>query len=225
MEELACEDSNYVEENIDDIAAPRPATEEDIAALESPPKEAPFIAEVNGFWDQPYVSSGKYKRKKGKSIYGSTGSKKTEMRTRFQSKVFSENRTWNDPESLLYGPTANTDPGQNFTPVFLSHARLYVLGNKYGIDNLTSLALCKLHQTLKLFHLYQQQRINDVIELVRYTYENTLRSANDALRMLVTEYIVAEIDTIGKSAAFKLLLEEGGEFVVDFWELTRNHLL
>lgn len=150
-------------------------------------------------------------------------SKTAKLREGFKSKVFPRNRTWNKSDEL-YGPVGKTDPEQDFTPVFLSHARLYVLGNKYGIDNLVCLALHKLHETLTLFRLFEN-RASDVIELVRYAYDNTQQSSDDALRALVVEYIGAEIDVIGRSPEFRELLEEGGEFVVDFWKTVQLHLL
>ena len=38
---------------------------------------------------------------------------------------------------------------------------------------------------------------------------------------MIVEYIVCEIDTIGKHEDFTKFIEEGGEFVGDFWRLTR----
>ncbi|KAF2092510.1 hypothetical protein NA57DRAFT_82226 [Rhizodiscina lignyota] len=151
-----------------------------------------------------------------------TESKISKLRAEFRSKMFPESRTWNALNNL-YQTVANTDPKQDFTPVFVGHARLYVLGNKYGIDNLSSMALHKLHKTLGLFDLFEA-RIPDVIELVRYIYENTLDS-DDELRVLVMDYITSEIDSIGRHAEFRSLLKEGGDFVVDFWDKIQRHLL
>ncbi|KAF1971353.1 hypothetical protein BU23DRAFT_555888 [Bimuria novae-zelandiae CBS 107.79] len=71
------------------------------------------------------------------------------------------------------------------------------------------------------FKLYTQ-RVGDIIELARYAYSNPdLPDRGDAgsldeLRELVVEYIVCEIDTIGKCDEFVKFMEDGGEFVGDF---------
>jgi hypothetical protein len=93
---------------------------------------------------------------------------------------------------------------------------------------LKSLALHKLHKTLMDFELYHQ-RVSDIVELARYAYENgpdrsEAGTLND-LRQLVVEYVVCEIDTIGRHNRFKALLEDGGEFVGDFWRIVRRYLL
>ena len=59
----------------------------------------------------------------------------------------------------------NSHAKQDYTGVFLAHARLYVFANKYGIEPLESLSLHKLHATLKSFTLYRA-RIGDILKLV-----------------------------------------------------------
>lgn len=39
------------------------------------------------------------------------------------------------------------------------------------------------------------------------------------------EYIACKIDSIGKSQGFAELMEEGGEFVGDFWGLAKKYLI
>lgn len=89
-------------------------------------------------------------------------------------------------------PISNTNPTQNFTPVFLAHARLYLFADKYLIRLLKQLALQKLQQTLVRFELYPE-RINDIIELIRYSYsdDNTLDNGSDELRALVILYVAS----------------------------------
>lgn len=113
---------------------------------------------------------------------------------------------------------------EDFSTVFTTHARLYLLGDKYDITDLKSLALEKLHQTLLKFQLYES-RIGDVLNLVRYVYENGPQDHEDSLRDLVTGYVVTEVDVIGKSSEFSTLLEEGGMFVSAFWTIVKTELL
>ena len=170
-------------------------------------------------------SSSKKKKKKivtdpwGEEPPESEISKLAKLRKSFQSGTYGNDLIWGTTKIQV---ATNSDPRQNFTTVFLSHAQLYVIGDKYDIEDLSSLALYRLHKTLSVFSLYDN-RIEDVLQLVRYAYQNTRQE--DRLRGLVTKYITTEVDTIGKSPAFHSLLEEGGEFVGDFWRLTQLHLL
>lgn len=127
-----------------------------------------------------------------------------------------------------YQPKPNSSANQDYTPVFLAHARLYTFAEMRLIYPLRDLALDKLHRTLGEFQLYAQ-RVGDVVELARYAYKNGPdRSESgelDGLRQLVVEYMAREADTIGENPKFKVLLEEGGEFVGDFWGLVSKYML
>ncbi|KAI4936011.1 hypothetical protein J4E85_001339 [Alternaria conjuncta] len=130
-----------------------------------------------------------------------------------------------EPKTIMlerFLPPENSAPEQDFTPIFLAHARLYTFACMRLIDPLKRLALHKLHQTLLKFKLYDR-RVGDVVELARYAYDNGEDRKPDGtiedLRKLVVEYIACEVSTIGKHEAFAPLLQEGGEFVVDFWRI------
>ena len=127
-----------------------------------------------------------------------------------------------------FEPQPNSSPRQDFTPVFLAHARLYDFASMYLVQPLRALALYKLHKTLMSFQLYTR-RVSDVLELARYAYDHGSdrkpEGTIDDLRELVVEYIACELDTIGKHKEFKQLIEEGGEFVGDFWDVVRVDLL
>ena len=82
---------------------------------------------------------------------------------------------------------------------------------------LEALTLYKLYKTLINFKLYIK-RVGDIIRLARSAYSNPdLPDRNDDgiiddLRRLVVEYIVCEIDIIGKC----------DEFVGDFWRTVKE---
>jgi hypothetical protein len=146
--------------------------------------------------------------------------KPVSLRRRFNA---GEYLTSDEPKTKSFDdciPKENTEHEQDFTPVFLAHARLYTFACMRLIDPLKRLALHKLHQTLLKFKLYDR-RVGDVVELARYVYDHGEdRKPNgtiEDLRKLVVEYIACEVSTIGKHEAFVPLLQEGGEFVVDFW--------
>lgn len=111
-------------------------------------------------------------------------------------------------------------PSEDFTPVFIAHAELYVFAEKYGIKTLKQTTLHKLHKTLAIYKMNPAD-IRPIIELIRYTFseDNTLDQENhvDDLRELVIAYITGEIKTIGKCPQFLILLEEGGAFVGNVW--------
>ena len=98
------------------------------------------------------------------------------------------------------------------------------------VDNLRALTLSKLHETLVGFRLYEC-RVGDVVSLARFAYsdenisDRTEEGDIDELRDLVVYYIASEFDIIGKANVFNAFLEEGGEFVSDFFRALRNGLL
>jgi hypothetical protein len=113
-------------------------------------------------------------------------------------------------------PGPNDDPLEDYTPVLLSHAHIYVFADRYDIPPLKTLALHKLRQTLIKFTLYRE-RIGDIVELARYSYANTPELSGgvvggnmDALRELVLDYLVCKVEYVVESEKFLLLMEEGG---------------
>jgi hypothetical protein len=153
---------------------------------------------------------------------------RTPSRTQFNTRNY---LTDGGPEVLIlqqFEPKPNSTEDQNFTPVLLAHARLYCFAHVRLITPLKALTLDKLHKTLLNFKLYAE-RVGDIIELARCVCSNpdlpdrgddgTL----DDLRKLVVDYIVCEIDTIGKYDDFTKYVEEGGEFVGDIWRLAKNY--
>ncbi|OAT01445.1 uncharacterized protein BDCG_17090 [Blastomyces dermatitidis ER-3] len=120
-----------------------------------------------------------------------------------------------------FTPPENTGPWEDFTPVFLKQARLYVLADKYGIDLLCQLVLSKLHQTLRTFKLYDTG-VSGIVDFVRFVYLNTppnQGSRVDAMRNFTTCYVVSVLGQIGENECFLELLEEGGPFICDFWHI------
>ncbi len=104
----------------------------------------------------------------------------------------------------------NRDPAEDYTPVFLSHAAVYVFAEKYQIAALQSLALHKLQRTLLKFTLYKE-RVGDVVGLIEYTYNNTpqLSEGMDQLRYLVIVYTAYVVEYLTHNDRFQSLLDEG----------------
>jgi hypothetical protein len=198
--------------------APEPVPEpEPVLEVEPPPMPMDYPEEV-GEYDEPDTQ------------YEVRPISRTPLRTQFNSRNYLNDDA---PKALIqqhFEPRPNSAVNQNFTPVLLAHARLYCFAHLRLIAPLEALTLDKLHKTLMNFKLYTK-RVGDIIELARYAYSHPdLPDRSDDgtlndLRALVIEYIVCEIDTIGKCDEFVKYIEEGGEFVGDFWRMVRDYMV
>ncbi|KAM0460812.1 hypothetical protein ACHAO4_001604 [Trichoderma viride] len=108
---------------------------------------------------------------------------------------------------LKGAPGRSNQAHEDYTSTFLSHARLYVFAECYGITGLMELSLSELHGALVTFRLYEE-RVNDVVELVRYCYDNLVP---EALREMITLYAVCKIEKLWVSEEFQVLVEVHGE--------------
>jgi hypothetical protein len=199
-----------------EAAAAAAAGEEEAPGEEAPP-EPPRAFECGRSYSQTHHISKASRKVKSKD------SRKVNLRKSFDIKficsTLPRQRIINSCEII-----PNSHAKQDYTGVFLAHARLYIFADKYGIESLESLSLHKLHATLKSFTL-SRARVGDILKLARYAYENGSDYKRNKLRALVSEYIACEIDTIGETERFLALMEGGGLFVRDFWKLVRKNLL
>ena len=137
----------------------------------------------------------------------------------------------NDFDKLTYLPAQPTwqqdscdvqtssDVEKDYALVFLGHAHLYVLADRWGIDSLKDLVLSKLHSTLKTF-VPSEQRYLDIVELAEYTYDNTPTKLKvDGLRGLICKYITYRGKKIAQSEACLSLVERCGPFAKDLMTL------
>lgn len=76
----------------------------------------------------------------------------------------------------------NVNSNEDHTEVFLSYAKLYIVGDKYLVHELKDHALHRLHETLKVFTLYPS-RIRDIFVLVKHVFYNT--AEEDRLRSMI----------------------------------------
>lgn len=118
-------------------------------------------------------------------------------------------------------PKNPMDDTVEFSSIFLAHAQLYVFGDRYDVKPLRDIALQKLRCQLSVFTLHTK-RISDVVDLLKYTYENTndQHKGTDPLRDLLTDYVSCHIFTIGKHSGFLELLEEPGKLARDIMSKT-----
>ncbi|KAG8531837.1 uncharacterized protein KY384_003473 [Bacidia gigantensis] len=111
---------------------------------------------------------------------------------------------------------ANMHSGENYTPVFLHHAQVYIFAASKGIGILADHALNELTVTLSKFTLYKE-RIGDIVALVRwvYSYLDDDRGAwanEEPLRKLIRRVIKRELVMLIKDEEFQdLMVEDSGE--------------
>lgn len=109
----------------------------------------------------------------------------------------------------VFSPRKNTEGFEDYTSVFLCHAKLYVMADTYDIPSLKQLSLHRLHATLKEFTLYPS-RFNDIATLAKYVFENTV--PEDKIRDMITLYYACIIEDARKSEGLKSLIDEIPDF-------------
>lgn len=117
-------------------------------------------------------------------------------------------RKYTTPTSI-FEPRKNTGSNENYTGVFLCHAELYILGDKYDIPLLRQLSLHRLHATMKGFTLYPS-RLNDISTLAKYVFWNTCSS--DKIREMITLYYACIVEDASKHDGLESLLDEVPDF-------------
>lgn len=100
------------------------------------------------------------------------------------------------------------------------HAKLYVLGDKWGIDRLKGLALRKMQMRLEHVSI-DEEGILALFDLVRFAYVNTA-SSKDMFRGLITHFMAAEIltENMGRRKGFSQLLEDIPDFAKAIWGIS-----
>ena len=148
----------------EEINAPSPGGgESDEPIVEIVPVEE----EIDNGWGGLGTSSGAKKSNK-KPWKKPTLSRREKMREAFHSRQPMVRRG----HINISPPRKNLNSSENYTEVFLCHARLYVFADLQDIQVLKSLALDELHALLAIFDLYQE-RTGDVVSLLRYAYANS----------------------------------------------------
>jgi len=107
----------------------------------------------------------------------------------------------------------------------LIHVSLYILADKWGVENLKQLTLFKLHQALAALRL-GKSNVQDLVDLTRYSYEHTpeLEDGIDRLRELICNYIVSNSGLTADHPLFAALLKEGGGLASDLWKIAASKI-
>lgn len=105
----------------------------------------------------------------------------------------------------------------DYSPVFLAHAKLYVFSQYTATTDLKHRIIENLLSLLKSISTIPTSAM---VELVRYVYDNTDAPTNheEPLRLVVSAYCALNYLKLRGVGLFRSLIEEGGDFVGDFWE-------
>lgn len=198
-----------------------PSIDEPVAVADEKPPDSELAISLLDFEtelildEEPaFRRSGISVKKKSKKFSEPTGFA-DESRKEKLWRLFEETRTSTVPKPA-FKPRKNRESCEDYTDVFLCHARLYTFAEKYDIAPLKKLAVNRLHQTLSVFNLYKE-RVGDIVALMRYSYANTIHRSpsDDPLRSLLIHYAACVVENLVPSSEFRALLEEPGELASD----------
>jgi len=96
--------------------------------------------------------------------------------------------------------------------ILLHHARVYILADRYGLLNLATLSLRKLHEAVLELDPDNQQ-LNDFVTLLCFCYEEP---RPEQLRRLVAHFTTCHIERLWESPTFQELVENHGSLSRDF---------
>ncbi|MDI1492545.1 MAG: hypothetical protein OHK93_003759 [Ramalina farinacea] len=173
----------------------------------------------------PSLGSKKGKKKPWKtSSLGneeSTSRRRENMREAFHSRRPVVGRS----HINIPSPRKNLNKSENYTEVFLCHARLYVFADLHDIQELKVLVLDELRALLAIFDLYQE-RTGDVVSLLRYAYASSGQSSSgESLRGILTEFVGIEMDVLMRDREFReAMLENGGDMLEDFMSVVMKRI-
>lgn len=108
----------------------------------------------------------------------------------------------------------NTEPTESWEDNFLLHARIYVLADQYGIEELVKVSSRRLARTLIAFRPFKE-RIQDIIALIRYTLENTFdkNGVDDTLRSIVYIFTACKLEALWQDDHFRKLYRAMPDFL------------
>ncbi|KAG6125310.1 hypothetical protein E4U38_007803 [Claviceps purpurea] len=123
-------------------------------------------------------------------------------------------KTWPETDDIDE-PYFNTgDMDKDYSELFISHAKIFVFAQYYGVEALMGLSMRRLHKALCGFGL-SRERIGDILALIRYCYD---RPGPEKLKKMVASYSAAIVNSQVSDVVvecFLGLLRERGDFAVD----------
>ncbi|KXT13982.1 hypothetical protein AC579_8848 [Pseudocercospora musae] len=192
----------------------------------------PTLSSVEPF-DSP-IRSNDYSSSKHMATYNAMGTSTTATATATARRG---QRAWQSflsqprmnpvrgPKPVPYTARPISEACEDYSDVFVSHAKMYVFADTYDIEELRLLSLHKLHQALACFTLYQA-RVADIASLLQYTYENTTerKGAIDDLRALVVSYVCCFVEMLLGDDMFKATIQAENAAGIDLFQQLRHRL-
>lgn len=125
--------------------------------------------------------------------------------------------------NLRFKPRKNADEREDFTQVFLCHAKLYVLACTYTISGLKKVAGYRLYATLKEFVLYRTSRRQDVICVTRYIFDNTV--AGDEVRDMIALCFACIVEDVIDIEKMKELIADDSDFCFEVMSIMADRII
>ena len=121
---------------------------------------------------------------------------------------FTNTKEWTLPSSC-FNPRRNTKADENYAEVFLSHAKLYVLADKYDIAGLGAESIHRLYKTLRCFAVYKSRTV-DILSLAQFVFDNTREG--DRLRSMLALYCACIAEDLVECVEFESLMQASPDF-------------
>jgi hypothetical protein len=200
-----------------DYAFAEPPMEEPVPAVEEPDMEEP-AAEAPAVEDDWLFSGWSSRKGAGKAI-----SKPTLPSLADYSVVSPVTEAF---PVVLRAISPSTNPIEDcdtlwdFTEVFLCHARVYSMADRFQVPRLKELAISKIHMLLRQIVDYDHCYLSDLVSLLDYVYSHTmhLESTREPLRDLLAHYVAWDFRIRMEDEDFKAFLAENGAFAQDVCE-------
>lgn len=147
--------------------------------------------------------------------------KQPQPRQRLIAKFLDNDGAKYPPSVPTFVPRKITESCENYSGVFMCHAKLYVIGDKYNIPELCQLSLHRLHVTLCCFELYPS-RYDDIAIVTRYLFENT--RSDDRIRQMMALFYACNVEHLSKGDTFQILMDETPGFAANLFSCVSERL-
>ncbi|KAK9444030.1 BTB/POZ-like protein [Metarhizium brunneum] len=164
-----------------------------------PGPEPATVAEVDDPWG--FASFKKGKKKKKCSLEPPSALEPSSKQGRLWAKFVALRRTSDCLEANHTATEAKL--GAPEAGHLLSHAKVYVFADCYGMTQLMTLSYNKLHQSLVDLNLHAKS-LADVVALAEYSYDMLVP---DDLKELVNLFAACEVERLWKYERFQTLLD------------------
>lgn len=158
------------------------------------------LASLLDFWAS--IAPTTAKKKKSLAYVNETKGETAEDAIRLEWRTGLRDSGCTDAEVLL-SPEVRT----TLSELFLSHARLYVLADKYLVDDLQALVCRRLYPILHSLQLCEST-IPSLCELIHYVFQNLPASSPGKLRQLLVIYTACVAEYLEENYTFKAMVTE-----------------